>query len=124
MKPTRKGVLFTLASASSIMALSVPILAQQKPASGAVARYDMRAGTVSGIGGMAGGGMGSAMGMMFGGGSSNRVQHELYLRLGSSLAPTKGAAKADHFMPPNAKLGKSVALVSPREERVPDMMPQ
>jgi hypothetical protein len=27
-------------------------------------------------------------------------------------------------MPPNAKLGKSVALVSPREERAPDMMPQ
>lgn len=95
--------------ASAIAA--IPVLAQRAPTSGPVARYDMRAGTVSGMG--AGGG---AMGMMLGGGGS-KVQHELYLRLGTGLAPAKGAAKADHFMPPDARLGKSVALVSPKEER-------
>jgi len=56
--------------------------------------------------------------MMMGGGGGNNIQHELYLRLGSSQSPSKGGPKADHFMPPNAKLGKSVALVTPREERV------
>ena len=67
--------------------------------------------------------MGAAMGMMFGGGG-NKAQHELYLRIGSTQGPTKGNPKADHFMPPNAKLGKSVALVTPREEKAPDMLPE
>jgi hypothetical protein len=83
-----------------------------------VARYDVRAGTITGFGAM-GSGMRAGLGMMFGGGGGNSMQHELLLRLGSSLAPSKGTAKADHFMPPNAKLGKSVALVTPREERGP-----
>ena len=106
---------------ATLFAVSLPLVAQQKPAAGPVARYDMRAGTVSG---MAGGGMGSAMGMMFGGGGGNKAQHELYLRIGSTQGPAKGNPKADHFMPPNAKLGKSVALVTPREEKVPDMLPE
>lgn len=92
-----------------------------------VARYDMRAGTVSGFGGMgggSGGGMGAAMSMMMGGGGGN-VQHELYLRLGSQQAPTGGKAKADHFVPPAAKLGKSVALVAPASEQAaPDLLPE
>ena len=101
---------------------AIPLLAQQRPASGPVARYDMRAGTVSGFGGMGGGmGGGNPMAMMMGGGRGNNVQHELLLRLGSSTAAT-GSPKADHFMPPNAKLGKSVALVTPREERAPTEM--
>jgi hypothetical protein len=88
-------------------AVAIPLLAQQRPASGPIARYDMRAGTVSGLaGGMGGGGV---MAAMMGGGRS-QAQHELWLRLGSSSAPNPGAAKADHFMPPNAKLGKSVGL--------------
>lgn len=106
---------------AAALAIALPLFAQQKPASGPVARYDMRAGTVSGMGAMGGA---SAMSMMFGGGRGNNVQHELYLRLGSSRGPDKGSARADHFMPPGAKLGKSVALVTPREERVPDMMPE
>lgn len=82
---------------------------------GPVARYEMRAGTVSGFGGMAGGkpGFGSAMGMAFGRGGGNSASHELWLELGSSRAPT-GAPKADHFMPAGAKLGASVALETPR----------
>jgi hypothetical protein len=111
-----------LASAVFMIAGAAVAVSAQKPASGPVARYDMRAGTISGFGGM---GAGAMMGMMFGGGRSNNVQHELLLRLGSSNAPAKGAAKADHFMPPAAQLGKSVALVTPREEReTVDELPQ
>lgn len=115
----RCGVLFL---ASGLVLSGSIIHAQSKPASGPVARYDMRAGTVSGVGAM-GGGLGSAMGMALGGGG-NRIQHELYLRLGSSLAPVKGPPKADHFMPPSAKLGKSVPLLTPQAERDPvDRLP-
>jgi hypothetical protein len=106
------------AGAAAIGALAIPLLAQQ---GGPVARYDMRAGTVSGMAGMGSGGM---MGAMLGGGGGGRVQHELYLRLGTSRAPDKGSPKADHFMPPSARLGKSVALVTPRQEREPEMFPE
>lgn len=108
---TRRFTAITLATAT-VASLSIPIIAQQSPAGGPVARYDMRAGTVSGIGGM---GQMNAMSMLMGGGKSNNTQHELHLRLGSSNGPTVGEPKADHFMPPAAKLGKSVALVTPRE---------
>jgi len=95
---------------------AIPVLAQQRgPTSGPIARYDMRAGTVSGFAAM-GGGAGGALSMAFGG-EGNKVQHELHLRLGSSNPPVKGAPKADHFMPAGAKLGKSVALVTPKQER-------
>jgi hypothetical protein len=114
----RKTAVF--AGAAATLALAIPLLAQQRPASGPVARYDMRAGTVSG---MTAGAM-NPMAMMMGGGRGNQVQHELLLRLGSSNAPTGGGPKADHFMPPGARLGRSVALATPREERAPEDMPQ
>lgn len=120
MKPSGKAIATVALAAGGAIAIAVPLLAQQ---SGPVARYDMRAGTVSGMGAM-GSGMGAGMSMMFGGGNSNKVQHELYLRIGSSQSPSKGSPKADHFMPPNAQLGKSVALTTPREEREPDLMPE
>ena len=107
--------------AGGLATVAIPIVAQQGPASGPVARYDMRAGTVSGMGAM---GQMNPMAMMFGGGRGNSIQHELYLRLGSSSAPAKGSPKADHFMPPAARLGKSVALVTPREERTPEELPE
>jgi hypothetical protein len=82
-----------------------------------VARYEMLAGTTSGLmgglAGMRGGGMGAAMSMAFGGGNRNAPQHELWLALGSSRAPAGGPAKADHFMPAGAKLGLSVPLKTP-----------
>ena len=106
-------------TAGTAAMIAIPLFAQQRPTSGPIARYDMRAGTVSGMGAM---GQMNPMAMMMGGGRGSNVQHELLLRLGSSTAAT-GAPKADHFMPPNAKLGKSVALVTPREERVPTDMP-
>lgn len=107
--------------ACTAIAVSIPILAQQRPASGPVARYDMRAGTISGMGAM---GAMNPMAMMMGGGRGGNAQHELHLRLGSSRAPDKGNAKADHFMPPGAKLGKSVALTYREERGEGDALPQ
>ena len=58
--------------------------------SGTVARYTIDAGTSSGMAAMTagggGGGVGAALGALGGGG--NQVAHELYLRLGSTRAPT------------------------------------
>ena len=113
----RRKMAFSITAGAAVLA-AIPLFAQQRPTSGPVARYDMRAGTVSGMGAMGGG-----MAAMMGGGRGNNVQHELLLRLGSSTAAA-ASPKADHFMPPNAKLGKSVALVTPREERAPDEMPE
>lgn len=109
---TRKRLVFGTAIGLCAVA-AIPVLAQRAPTSGPVARYDMRASTISGFG-MGGGGMGNAMSMMMGG--ANKPQHELLLRLGTSRAATPGAPKADHFMPANARLGKSVALVTPKGE--------
>ena len=47
--------------------------------------------------------------MMRGGGESR----SLTLSLGSTLAPTGGPARADHFMPAGAQLGASVPLATP-----------
>lgn len=69
------------------------------------ARYYLDASTVSGF-------MGNPMAAMFGGGNSE--QRELVLRLGSTLSPTGGAPKADHFMPPAMRLGPSVPLATPQ----------
>ena len=103
-----------MAAAAGVAVLAaIPLFAQQHATSGPIARYDMRASTVSGMG--AGGGM-NPMAAMMGGGRGNQVQHELLLRLGSSNAANPGAPKADHFMPPNANLGRSVALVTPQQE--------
>ena len=77
--------------------------------SGPVARYEMRAGTTSGMAAMRGG-MGAMMGMAMGGRPT--AQHELWLDLGSTLAATS-APKADHFMPAGARLGVSVPLITP-----------
>ena len=91
-----------------------PVAPAPKPAPTVVpqpkARYAMDIGTTTGLAGMAGGGAGAAMSMMFGGGG--REAHELHLRLGSTLATT-GTPQADHFFLPAAKLGKSVPLISP-----------
>ena len=111
-----------LVGTGMIVLATIPVVAQRGPSSGPVARYDMRAGTLTGMAAQ-GSGMGGAMSMAFGGGG-DKVQKELYLRLGSSTGPASGAPKADHFMPPVAKLGKSVALATPKEDHGPtDQMP-
>ena len=100
---------------------AIPLFAARSPDSGPIARYDMRAGTSSGIGQMGQGGRPN-MAALMGGGS--QVQHELLLRLGSSHAAADGKPRADHFMPAVAKLGKSVELVTPKVERGPsDQLP-
>lgn len=97
------GLMFAGASAASLVA---------QQTTGPVARYEMRAETMSGFGGMgAGGGMSSAMAMAFGG--APKAQHLLWLDLGSSRAAPDGKPKAEHFMPTGAKLGKSVQLKTP-----------
>jgi hypothetical protein len=118
---SRLGLISLTMLGAAVIAVPLAVhAAGEKPA---VARYDMRAGTVSGMSAM--NGMGSALGMMFGGRGPS-AQHELYLRLGSAQAPS-GSLKADHFMPAAAQLGKSVALTVPprsQPEKVPDVLPQ
>ena len=98
MSKTHMGWALAVAGAGF---LAVPLLAQTG-ASGGPERYDMRAGTTSGVGAMGAGGMAA----MFGGGDRSNVQHELYLRLGSGRAAQPGAPRGEHFMPPSARLGR------------------
>ncbi len=118
---SKNRYLVVLACSGAVILSALPVAAQRAADSGPIARYDMRAGTVSGFAAL-GSGAGGMMGAMFGGGG-DRIQHELYLRLGSARTPDKGAPKADHFMPPAAKLGKSVALVTPQQERAVEEFP-
>jgi hypothetical protein len=103
-----------LACSTAIALVAGP--ARSKSETNAVARYTIEAGTTSGMAALgAGGGLGSAIGMMRG--SSGQVIRELTLRLGSSRAAA-GAPKADHFMPSGAGLGASVPLLSPERSTV------
>lgn len=107
---TTRRIVFAGAGLAAVLgAGAIPLMAQNGGTP--VARYEMKAETLSGLGGM-GTGMGAAMSMAFGGGG-NQVQHSLLLELGSSRAAADGKPKADHFMPAGAKLGKSVALKTP-----------
>jgi hypothetical protein len=104
------------AAAATVMGTST--LDAQRAASGPKARYEMDVATTSGFGGMGalGRGGGNPMAALLGGGRGGSVQHQLTLRLGSTLAPSGGDPHADHFMPAGADLGASVPLVTP--ERV------
>ena len=114
--PVNHRIAITIGLGAAVL-VAIPVIAQQRaPTSGPIARYDMRAGTVSGFAAM-GSGAGGALSMAFGGGGANKVQKELHLRLGSGTLPVKSGPKADHFMPAAAKLGKSVQLTTPKEER-------
>ena len=55
-----------------IASAAIPVLAQRGTTSAPVARYDVRAGTVSGLAAM-GSGMGGAMRMAFGGGGDKEI---------------------------------------------------
>lgn len=105
-------------SACTIAAmLAAPLAAQQKT-TGPRERYEMDAATMSGFAAMGGGkgGMGGAMNMMFGGGPDNALARQLFLRLGSNEVPTTPPPKGDHFFEAQAKLGKSVPLISPERK--------
>lgn len=122
--PKFRNAFLCTAAASLAVLIAAPVSSQQ--AASPVARYDMDVGTVTGLAAM-GSGMGAGLSMMFGGGGAKQA-HELVLRLGSSRAPAAGAPKADHFMPPAAKLGTSVPLLTPkpgtRTDDVPEDLPK
>src|SRR3546814_19476308 len=77
----------------------------------------MDVATASGFAAMAAGGrkpgVGSVMGMMFGGGTDNQLARTIELRLGSNQPPPNQPARADHFFHPQATLGASLLLWSP-----------
>lgn len=106
------------AGAGVLVALAGTGVAQQSAAP--VARYDMRAETMSGLGGGMGasgsGGGGLAAAMAIGLGGAPKAQHMLWLDLGSVRAPADGKPRAEHFMPTGARLGKSVLLKTPVSE--------
>ena len=79
MRIGRKALLSL--SVFGVVGAGITVYAAQGVTSGPIARYDMRAGTISGMGAMGAGGM---MGMMFGGRGGDNVQHEL-LRRSSSI---------------------------------------
>jgi hypothetical protein len=110
----KRAVKLILIAGLSTTALGTALIAQNK-VSGPQARYAIDVGTTTGMAAMAGKGMGGGLSMMFGGGGGSSEAHDLHFRLGSTLAPTKGAPKADHFLLPAAKLGKSVPLITPAQ---------
>jgi hypothetical protein len=96
-------------------------LEAQHATTGPKARYEMDVGTTTGFGGMGAMGGGNPMAAMFGGGrGGGGAQHQLTLRLGSTLAPSGGDPNADHFMPEAADLGESVPLVTPVHVSAPE----
>ncbi len=99
---------------SSIAALAVALAAvpgSAQKTTGPKAQYDMDVETVSGIAAM----KVDVGSMLLGGGGlkMDGTAYRLDLRLGSSTAPAKAPAKADHFFLPAAKMGKSVPLLGP-----------
>ena len=107
----RSNLRFVSVAAIAAMLAAVPGSAQRT--TGPKERYEMDVATMSGFAAMAGGGkggIGGAMGMMFGGDPSSKVAHQLLLRLGSNDAATAPPPKGDHFFQPQAKMGKSVPL--------------
>ncbi|SNS82477.1 hypothetical protein [Sphingopyxis indica] len=122
-----------LVSLSALAATLAAVPGSAQRTTGPKERYEMDAATASGFAAMTAGGgkpgLGSAMGMMFGGGPEGKVVHTLDLRLGSNQAPSNPPVRGEHYFEPQAKLGKSVPLLGPepgkympREES--DEMPQ
>lgn len=102
----RNGRLFAIIGLGAAM-LAVGAGTAQK-ATPPRARYVLDVTTATGMPGK------NVMAMMFKrGGGGSPPTHELVLRLGSTLAPTGGAAQADHLMPAGMLLGPSVALATP-----------
>ncbi|WP_374525990.1 hypothetical protein [Sphingopyxis sp.] len=118
----RSSLRFISVAAIAAMLAAVPGSAQKT--SGPKERYEMDVATMSGFAAMAGGrgGIGGAMGMMFGGDPSTRVAYLLDLRLGSNQDASAPPPKGDHFFLPQAKVGKSLPLIAP--ERGKEEVPQ
>jgi hypothetical protein len=118
----RSSLRFISVAAIAAMLAAVPGSAQKT--SGPKERYEMDVATMSGFAAMAGGrgGIGGAMGMMFGGDPSTKVAYLLDLRLGSNQDASAPPPKGDHFFLPQAKVGKSLPLIAP--ERGKEEVPQ
>ncbi|PQM26091.1 hypothetical protein CVO77_13450 [Sphingopyxis lindanitolerans] len=111
----RSSLRFVSVASIAAMLAAVPGSAQQK-ASGPTERYEMDVATASGFAALGAGGrvgVGSALGMMFGGGPDGKVARTLELRIGSNQGPTAPPVRADHYFEPQAKLGKSLPLLGP-----------
>lgn len=104
-----------LLSVTALAAALAAVPGSAQKTSGPKERYEMDVATMSGFAAMGGGkgGVGGAMSMMFGGGPDKAVAHQLLLRLGSDQTPGAPSPKGDHYFEPQAKLGKSVPLISP-----------
>jgi hypothetical protein len=106
-----------LVSITALAATLAAVPGSAQKTSGPQERYEMDVATASGFAAMAAGGgrpgVGSMMGMMFGGGPDGKVAHTLELRLGSDRTPTPPPVRGDHWFEPQAKLGKSVPLLGP-----------
>jgi hypothetical protein len=98
------------AIASGALAQGAP----QQVVRGPVATYWITADTASGLGAMAGGGMGSMLGMLAG--RAAQPVRSLELRLGSTRAPA-GPPEAAHLIPPAMAMGAELPLTSPEPSR-------
>ncbi len=111
----RSTVALALGAATLSIGASLAFIASgaQGQAAPAPTRYEMDIGTSTGFG-FGPGGARPSIGQLLGRGN-NEARHELLLRLGSPTSPASNAAPmADHFMPPVARLGASVPLVTPQ----------
>lgn len=98
------------------LALAASAVGQTK---GGPAVYWMSADTLSGLGGMAGGGKpsaGAVMGALMGRGGGSSYTRTLTLQLGSPQRPA-GAPSAEHLPPGGLLAGPSLPLVSPQGVR-------
>ena len=111
----RSSLRFISVAAIAAIFAAVPGSAQRT--TGPRERYEMDVATASGFAAMTAGGrkpgVGGMMGMMFGGGPENQVARTIELRLGSTQPPTSPPVRADHFFPPQARLGASLPLWGP-----------
>lgn len=114
-------------SIAAVAAALAAVPGSAQKTTGPKERYEMDVATMSGFAAMASGGrggLGGAMSMAFGGDPSSRIAYQLALRLGSDQTPTAPPPKGDHFFEAQAKLGKSVPLISPERATPSDYAPE
>jgi hypothetical protein len=108
VKPAVHHILVATALVVPFALIAADTAAQRT--TGPVARYWIDAETLGGMAAM--GGAGDMLAMMAGGKAKD--MHRVDLRLGSTTATPASGPKADHFMPPAARIGASVPLETPR----------
>jgi hypothetical protein len=117
--PLRTAAMRRLGAAATLLAAPAMLAAQPKPTqvvTGPIATYWLTADTSSGLGAMAGGGIGGMLGMLTG--RSPSALRTLDLRLGSSQSPS-GEPQAEHLIPPTLAMGASLPLLTPQPTKAP-----